>query len=623
MHCKRTVAQRIVKGCDRRRRTGTIPWRLPPSIGPTKLVDTKPTGNSPFVVGVSGHRDLAPEGVAVLREAVKSFVQEIRGHLPHTDLQILTGMARGADLLVAQVALELGLHVEAVLPMSLSQYAADFDPQSLAVLHELLHHPNVRCQELAPPVMPAHAGAMPATLRDALYSNLTETLIRRSSLLLAIWDGQQSHLAGGTADTVLRFLGIRTEETPSEEKLTFVEATADVDSADRLVYWIPAARRDDQPLAESHPGGFLEGAGDNVLHVHRRMPAQLAAQLAEVDHYNRDYQQRHAAGHLGEHDSLIAGLPPEVPEPERAALRFIDTQYAKADALAIYYQRHSDRLFGLFGVMTFAMGLSYLIYERLTESRVLLVAYLVVLLGSLALYYMFAGKHWFAKHLTYRALAETLRIKLYLRLARVDHRVDAGEVLALSGVDRFRGFSWVSYVLKAVTASDPPVHAQRHATSRHTHWVEQAWIENQHRYFTRKVKTLARTSYRVKLLKQTLFVAVLLAITTLFLTGERLHEVHLRWGASVHNLLMFSMGFFAVLLGVWELHQDKMATQELLWQYRNQLHHFTRAKQLLRQMTSASRREDVLVALGRDSLMESYLWTIHRYHREHEPPTGG
>ncbi len=620
MHCKRTGAQRIARGCDWRCRTGTIRRRLSPSIGPTTLVDTNPTGNSPFVVGVSGHRDLAPDGVAALRDGVKRFVQEIRGHLPHTELQILIGMARGADLLVAQVALELGLHVEAVLPMPLSQYAADFDPQSLAVLHELLRNPNVRCQELALPVMHAHAGA---TLRDALYSNLTETLIRRSSLLLAIWDGQQSHLAGGTADTVLRFLGVRTEQSPSEEDLTFVEATADVDSADRLVYWLPAARHEDQALEESHQGCFLEGAGDNVLHVYRRMPAQLATQLAEVDHYNRDYQQRRADGHLGAHDSLIAGLPPDVPEPERAALRFIDSQYGKADALAIYYQRRSDRLFGLFGVMTFAMGLSYLIYERLTESRVLLVAYLVVLLGSLALYYMFAGKHWFAKHLTYRALAETLRIKLYLRLAGVDHRVDAGEVLALSGVDRFRGFSWVSYVLKAVTASDLPLHPQRHAPSRHTHWVEQAWIENQHRYFTRKVKTLARTSYLVKLLKQTLFVAVLLAITTLFLTGERLHEVHLRWGTSLHNLLMFSMGFFAVLLGVWELHQDKMATQELLWQYRNQLHHFTRAKQLLRQMTSAGRREDVLVALGRDSLMESYLWTIHRYHREHEPPTGG
>jgi hypothetical protein len=24
-----------------------------------------------------------------------------------------------------------------------------------------------------------------------------------------------------------------------------------------------------------------------------------------------------------------------------------------------------------------------------------------------------------------------------------------------------------------------------------------------------------------------------------------------------------------------------------------------------------------------DSLMESYLWAIHRYHREHEPPSAG
>jgi hypothetical protein len=31
----------------------------------------------------------------------------------------------------------------------------------------------------------------------------------------------------------------------------------------------------------------------------------------------------------------------------------------------------------------------------------------------------------------------------------------------------------------------------------------------------------------------------------------------------------------------------------------------------------------VLAELGKDSLMESYLWAIHRYHREHEPPAAG
>jgi len=75
-----------------------------------------------------------------------------------------------------------------------------------------------------------------------------------------------------------------------------------------------------------------------------------------------------------------------------------------------------------------------------------------------------------------------------------------------------------------------------------------------------------------------------------------------------------------VMLGAWELHQDKMATRELLWQYRNQLGHFTQARLELAHIRSASRRAEVLAALGKDSLMECYLWTIHRYHREHEPP---
>jgi hypothetical protein len=80
------------------------------------------------------------------------------------------------------------------------------------------------------------------------------------------------------------------------------------------------------------------------------------------------------------------------------------------------------------------------------------------------------------------------------------------------------------------------------------------------------------------------------------------------------------MGALVVLLGVFELHQNKMATRELLWQYRNQLGHFSRTKTHLARVTATDRRMQVLAELGKESLMESYLWTIHRYHREHEPP---
>ncbi len=138
------------------------------------------------MVGVSGHRDLDPGDLPRLREAVTGFVQQLREHLPHTELRLIVGMAEGADLLVAQTALGLGVPVEAVLPMPLPHYAADFDPETLECLKTLLRHPQVRCVELSAGLFDA-AATLPHSgpQRDAMYANLTDTLIRRSSGLSA------------------------------------------------------------------------------------------------------------------------------------------------------------------------------------------------------------------------------------------------------------------------------------------------------------------------------------------------------------------------------------------------------------------------------------------------------
>jgi len=575
------------------------------------------------MVGVSGHRDLDPGDSPRLREAVTDFVQQLKSQLPDTELRLIVGMAQGADLLVAETALGLGVPVEAVLPMPLEHYAADFDERTLACLRELLRHPQVRCVELSAH-MAAAAGRGPHSReqRDAMYANLTDTLIRRSSLLLALWDGRGSQLPGGTADTVLRYLGVRNEENRETDSIEFIEpgmeVDAESDTAPRLVYWTPAARSGSAGKeAAARTPCYLVGAGDNVLQVLPTMPARLKRQLAELNAYNLEYRHLAVAGRLSTPDSLVASLPPGVALPPHTRLEDIDLQYGKADALAIFYQRRSDLLFDLFTFMAFAMGVAYLIYEKLTESRMLLMAYLLTLLSSLGLYYVLQGKRWFGKHLTYRALAETLRARFYLRLAGADQRMDAGEVLALSGIERFRGFGWIGCVLKGIEAADDRIDPDR---SLGTASVEQAWIESQFRYFTRKVGQLEKASHRVKRMRHFLFVAILIVISLLFAFGEPLHRIDMGLGVPVKNILTFAMGFMAVLLGVWELHQDKMATRELLWQYRNQLSHFARAKTQLGRMASARRRNDVLVELGKDSLMESYLWAIHRYHREHEPP---
>jgi len=575
------------------------------------------------MVGVSGHRDLDPEQLPQLREAVASFVRELKEYLPDTELHLIVGMAEGADLLVVETALALGVNVEAVLPMPLTQYASDFDGATLARLRELLRHPQVRCIELAAPAATAHSSTQfSPEQRDAMYANLTSTLIRRSSLLLALWDGRVSQLAGGTADTVLRFLGVRNDPHPGPESLEFLDALPDTDAAERLVYWTPTARSSGTPW-ESRAPCFLLATGENTLQMVYAMPALLRRQLTELNSYNVEFRELTEAGRLPPAHSLLSALPVRLPVPERRLLADIDEQYGKADTLAVYFQRRSDRLFELFAVMALAMGLAYLVYEKLTESRVLLMGYALTLLTSLGVYHVLQGRRWFGKHLTYRALAETLRARFYLRLGGADQGVDAAEVLALSGIDRFRGFGWIAFVLKAIEPPDVRDGSVAESDGLDECGVEQAWIEDQHAYFTAKVARLERSERRVKRLRQTLFVAILLVISVLFVFGENLRHVHMGVGVPLRNMLTFSMGAMAVLLGVWQLHQDKMATRELLWQYRNQLNHFSHARAQLACITSARRRQAVLAELGKDSLMESYLWAIHRYHREHEPPSAG
>jgi hypothetical protein len=243
--------------------------------------------------------------------------------------------------------------------------------------------------------------------------------------------------------------------------------------------------------------------------------------------------------------------------------------------------------------------------------------YLLILTSSAGLYYVLHQRHWFAKHLMCRALAETLRVKFYLRLASGERLVDAEEVLSLSGVNSFHGFGWIGHVL--ISLESPAMGTDAGSGAGREDGLDLAWIENQRQYFIRKVAQLHRNGIRTKRLKRLLFGIIIAVVLTLLLLGESARH-RLVLGVSLENALTFVMGLMAVMLASWELHQNKMATRELLWQYRNQLKHFSRARSQLARTFGSSRRLEILAELGKDSMMESYLWTIHRFHREHEPP---
>jgi hypothetical protein len=562
------------------------------------VFETPRSVNSPFVVGISKQRDLEPSETGDLVCAVGHFLDDLARHLPNTELHLMiergdaAGGSSGGAIgdAIARAAIARGLHVEA----------------------------------LVSPSRPDDASLGAVATDTGTASSVTDVLIRRSSLLLALWDGSPSRAGDDTAATIERFLGVRAERRDAAKAFEIATVLDDSDVTAQLVFWVPVSRHGAVP-----PGGpparprapcYLHSVSDNVIDALPDMPASLKRRLADLDEYNLEFARCRANGTLAGSESLMRGLAPEMTAGDAAILRNIDAQYVKADALAGHMQWRSDRLFNLFGVMTFTMGIAYLIYDQIFESRILLIVYIVVLFAGFAAYYVFQQKRWFGKHLAYRALAETLRVRFYLALAGLDYRLHTGDLIALTGIHRFRGFSWIGFVLDTIESPALVAHQSDEAYRLRGRFVEETWVEGQYHYFVSKVAQMEKMSRRVDLMKGVVFVAACVVIGAMFIFGEALHRVDSITGLPVKNVLTFCSGFLAVLLGVWELRQNKMATRELLWQYRNQLHQFARARTQLQRSSSKRARDDLLMELGDNSLMETYLWAIHRYHREHAPP---
>jgi hypothetical protein len=453
--------------------------------------------------------------------------------------------------------------------------------------------------------------------RDAAYRNPSEVLYRKSSLMLALWDGKASRRPGSTTDTVLHCLRVHTD---AALRLQFTAAEPGGDTDSPFVYWMPIAPGGNDAAVAATPPCFLTGLGDTILQFGSRPPEALRRRLKEFNDYNRDFRRVAADLDTPPGDSLLAAVPADLLGKERSRLAQISSEYSKADTLALHYQKRSDGLFGIFGIFAFVMGCLYLIYDELGENQAVLLVYLTILLVSLVLYLLLYTKVWFVKHLRYRALAETLRVTFYLCLAGVGRSVDAAEVLALSGIEHFEGFGWIGYVLKNVApVSNAPAPL---LDPRLSEYVRNAWVDDQYRYFSRKVKQLEHKSRRVSRWQLAAVVVTVVVLFTRLLFSPSLRTVYVAPGVPLKNMLMLIASVTALFLGAWKLHESKMASRELIWQYKNQLAHFSRSSAELERTATAGRRSEILVELGKRSLMESYLWTIHRYHREHAPPAG-
>jgi hypothetical protein len=568
------------------------------------LIKTFQPDNSAFIIGLTGQQDVTPAQLPSLLEAVVSFLRDLKQQLPDTEVRLVLDARHAASSPIARAALALDISVEALID------AASSDANAM---QDLLQHPAIRCVEV-----PAAQSSNQQEPSDPMPADIVN---RRSSLLLALWDGRSSSVPNDTAAQVFHFLGVGSEQGTAPNRIEISTVANDLDVTARLVFWVPAPDCIHSATVNRQQPCYLLSAGDNVLEVQNAMPASLRRRLADLNEYNLECDRFTAAGSLVRSSSLMPADPDMLLTHDVATLESIDRQFVKADSLAGYMQLRSERLFNLFGIAAFAMGLAYLIYDKISDSNIVLLFYTVILFISLFVYYLFQTKRWFAKYLSYRALAETLRVRFYLALAGIDRPMHARELTALTGIYRFPGFGWMSFALDSIESTAFETSYAGQDCALRSRVVDQTWIEGQYQYFARKVAAMQSHHFWIGRLKGGVFLVGVIVLSAMFMFGQALNHIDVRTGLPLKNVLTFCSGSLAVVLGVWELRQNKMALQELLWQYRNQLSQFQRARKLLQRTTNPGRRVEILQELGENSLMEIHLWAIHRYHREHAPPS--
>lgn len=408
----------------------------------------------PLFVSVTGHVDLVESDLDDIRGKVERFLTGLSRDFQNTRLILMSALADGSDLLVSEVALEMGLHIAPVLPMPLDRYMEGASLEYRMRVERVLSDPMT----YTPHLIETHSGCD----RDS-YRNLSAYLIFNSHIMIALWDGRVYDRNGGTYDTVrMAYSGIDANirrayldtvvrERNGTDRIRYLDA-----SEDCLIYRIQVERSksdaellsrgcldvslrklgdgyiEPQMVTFGRPGTALQADGEKL---EATMPPFYSRMFSRIDQLNTDmgaevvggdatYRSGSTAAGTRIHkdrpnrfylletkDPVVHGYATEI--MSKGIMDATADRYHVADQMALDYQSSS---FGRMHVMIFVAVLTSFAFSLfiLTGGSLLVNAiYTVFMLAGLVLTKLHVRRKSFSKFIEYRALAESMRVEYY------------------------------------------------------------------------------------------------------------------------------------------------------------------------------------------------------------------
>jgi hypothetical protein len=562
----------------------------------------------PLVIGVTSHRNMAVDEIEPVRERIRDFLDQLKRDYPGLPLIMLSALAEGGDQLAAREALAVGARLIAPLPLPPQTYAEDFgDPAVRAGFNELCG----RAEILQMPLLPGNtqAGiAVHGEPRDRQYAQAGVYIASHCHILLALWDGRESDLLGGTAQ-VVRYALDGVMPGLIERRRNARAALANVDES--IVLHIVCSRTDGAGAVQSPAPGLsplqVRWLSQKQLRpVAEGMPEEFQRMFARMAEFDRD-QELHAG------EIIASAAASGVDIGEGGVVEALDRLFVAADTLAIHFQKRVLWAMRSIHVLAALTGLAFVAYSDLPTDvpyQFYGIYVFIVLFGMGGLLAWLARRRdWHRKYIDYRALAEGLRVQRYWR--------QAGVTAARSSAFAHDNFmqkkdvelGWIRNVMRVASMDRIEDHVARddELTAVIAEWIGTPGHGGQLDYYTRKTADRSQMQRVTRSLGQGCLWAGIAIVIFLALFQAWI-------GPDYTNLLVAVMAVLGIIAAARESYAYRKGDKELMKQYRYMLGVFADARSKLDAARDAQSKRDILRALGEAALAEHSEWAL--MHRE-------
>ncbi len=546
-----------------------------------------------LVIGVTGHRNLRDDELETIQAHTQRFFTDLQRRYPDLPLCLLSSLADGSDQLVTKVAMQLGIPVIALLPFEAELYQADFEsPEALALFNYQRENADVLILPLGPDADQTKISQR-GPERDFQYAQAGIFVSSHCHVLLALWDGNESELLGGTAQVVAFHLHGTLPGTIDRRRAALGMLGLDEES---LVYHIPVGRQNQAPFIAEQTSCWL--TSDQALIRHIVMPEAFDLMFKRHSEFNRDWHR-----YKNDIEAQSADIPANANCP-------IHDLFRVADWLATTYQHRVSRVLKATYLLAALMGFAFILYSDIHAQDEMLYLFLMFFLAGLGIASVAKRREWHRKYIDYRALAEGLRVQSYWRRAGIiDNNAPSfahDNFLQKQDVE----LGWIRNIMRAAGIDGllQPIQS----SSEQLNNVIEEWIGNpnhsgQLNYYSTTSEKRTRLHKRSEMLGNAcLWLGITISVV-LVIFSRLLQD-------NMQNIMVASMGILSVAAAVHEAYAYKKADKELIKQYRFMQRIFSAAQRRLNTCSGIVEQRQILRTLGEAALAEHAEWTL--MHRE-------